>query len=141
MLAAFPPVSTGAWLRKIAEDLKGADYEQRLVWMPPEGFAVQPFYRAEDLEALTPGLLHANRRNEAVHNDWHVRQDIVVADVKTANRRAREALAHGATSIGFLLNHPTDQTSIGPFSGPLRLRSEPFPTTTLRLEHLARSCV
>ena len=51
MRAAFPPVSTEAWLRKIAEDLKGADYEQRLVWMPPEGFAVQPFYRAEDLSA------------------------------------------------------------------------------------------
>ena len=89
MPAAFPPVSTEVWLRKIAEDLKGADYEQRLVWMPPEGFAVQPFYRAEDL--LTPGLLPLIRRNE--DNDWHVRQDIVVADVKTANRRARQALS------------------------------------------------
>ena len=110
MQAAFPPVSTEAWLRKIAEDLKGADYEQRLVWMPPEGFAVQPFYRAEDLKALTPGLLPLLRRNEA--NDWHVRQDIVVADVKTANRLARQALAHGATTIGFLFNFPTGQTPI-----------------------------
>ena len=76
MLAAFPPVSTEAWLRKIAEDLKGADYEQRLVWMPPKGFAVQPFYRAEDLEPLTPGLLHLIRCNEALR--WHPDEALLV---------------------------------------------------------------
>ena len=99
MTAVFPPVPTEDWLRKIAEDLKGADFDERLVWKTPEGFAVQPFYRADDLDALSPGLLHAARR--AIDNDWHIRQDIVAADVKAANRRAREALAHGATSVGF----------------------------------------
>ena len=96
LLNDFPPIPTEAWHDKIIHDLKGADYERRLVWKPLEGFAVQPFYRAEDLASLMPALRH-----EAAGNDWHIRQDILVHDPATANREAREALACGATTIGF----------------------------------------
>jgi methylmalonyl-CoA mutase len=44
----FPPVSTDEWERAIHEDLKGADYEKKLVWKTDEGIAVKPYYRAED---------------------------------------------------------------------------------------------
>ena len=43
----FPPVSTAEWEAQIAKDLKGADYEKRLVWKTDEGIAVRPYYRAE----------------------------------------------------------------------------------------------
>lgn len=46
----FPPISTEEWLAKINVDLKGADYQKKLVWRTNEGFDVQPLYRAEDLE-------------------------------------------------------------------------------------------
>ena len=46
----FPPISTDTWKEKIIQDLKGADYEKKLVWKTDEGFDVQPFYREEDLE-------------------------------------------------------------------------------------------
>ena len=36
----------------IARDLKGADYEKKLIWRTEEGMAVNPFYRAEDLKNL-----------------------------------------------------------------------------------------
>ena len=88
-LAAFPPVSTEAWQHKIQEDLKEADYDQRLVWRPPEGFAVQPFYRAEDLHTLSPGLLQATRRKKAVHNDWHIRQAPCLSRASPLNTRSR----------------------------------------------------
>lgn len=48
--AAFPPVSKATWLEQIQKDLKGADFEERLVWQTPEGFPVQPFYHPEDQE-------------------------------------------------------------------------------------------
>lgn len=51
-LAAFPPVSTADWLAAIEKDLKGADFDKRLVWRTDEGLAVRPFYRAEDLAGL-----------------------------------------------------------------------------------------
>ena len=50
----FPPVATSEWEAQIRRDLKGADYEKRLVWKTDEGIAVRPYYRAEDVEALGP---------------------------------------------------------------------------------------
>ena len=50
--AEFPPVSTAAWEAVIAADLKGADYEKRLVWRTEEGVKVKPYYRSEDLAGL-----------------------------------------------------------------------------------------
>jgi methylmalonyl-CoA mutase len=48
----FPPVPTAAWEAAIAKDLKGADYEKRLVWRTDEGIPVRPYYRAENLAGL-----------------------------------------------------------------------------------------
>ena len=52
LFSEFPPVSTEEWMAKITEDLKGADFEKKLVWRTNEGFKVQPFYRQENLEGL-----------------------------------------------------------------------------------------
>ena len=49
----FPPVATANWEAKIVADLKGADYDKKLVWKTTEGFAVRPYYRAENLEQLS----------------------------------------------------------------------------------------
>ena len=48
-------MSTAAWEAAIARDLKGADYEKRLIWRTEEGLAVKPYYRAEDLGPGVPG--------------------------------------------------------------------------------------
>jgi methylmalonyl-CoA mutase len=48
----FPPVPTAVWEAAIARDLKGADYEKRLVWRTDEGIAVRPYYRAQNLAGL-----------------------------------------------------------------------------------------
>ncbi len=49
----FPPVSTAAWEAVIQKDLKGADYEKKLVWRSDEGLAARPYYRGEDLTGLS----------------------------------------------------------------------------------------
>ena len=48
----FPPVSTQEWMDKITADLKGVPFEKKLVWKTGEGFNVNPFYRAEDIEGM-----------------------------------------------------------------------------------------
>jgi methylmalonyl-CoA mutase len=50
----FPPVPTSAWEARIRRDLKGADYDQRLVWNTDEGIAIRPYYRSEDIVARPP---------------------------------------------------------------------------------------
>ena len=52
LFSEFPPVSTEQWEEVINKDLKGADYEKKLVWKTIEGFKVKPYYRAEDLQNL-----------------------------------------------------------------------------------------
>lgn len=48
----FAPVATSEWQDAARQDLKGADYDRRLVWRTDEGVTVQPFYRREHLEGL-----------------------------------------------------------------------------------------
>ena len=38
LFTEFPPVSTEQWEAVITTDLKGADYERKLVWKTGEGF-------------------------------------------------------------------------------------------------------
>ncbi len=54
LLAHFAPVPTAQWESAIAKDLKGADYDKRLVWRTDEGIAVKPYYRSEDAPAREP---------------------------------------------------------------------------------------
>jgi len=108
LFSDFPKVSTQEWMDKITADLKGADFEKKLVWRTNEGFNVQPFYRSEDLESLNylesqPGEFPYVRGNNAKSNKWFVRQDIVVKDVKAANEKALTVLTKGVDSIGFVI--------------------------------------
>lgn len=101
----FPPVTTEQWEQQIHTDLKGADYDRKLVWKTPEGIKVRPYYRAEDLEGLPysdtlPGEFPFLRGNHARHNHWEVRQDVDLEDIVTANKIAVEAIERGAEGIG-----------------------------------------
>ncbi len=105
LFSEFPPVSTEKWEEVINKDLKGADYEKKLVWRTIEGFKVKPYYRAEDLEGLeyldaNPGEKPYTRGKHTADNVWEVRQDIHVKDLKEANRIALDAVERGATSLG-----------------------------------------
>ena len=52
LFGQFPPISTAEWKDKVIADLKGADFDKKLVWRTNEGFNVQPMYRAEDIVGL-----------------------------------------------------------------------------------------
>ena len=52
ILKDFPPVPTEAWEAAIHVDLKGADYNKKLVWNSDEGIVVRPYYRSEDIKGL-----------------------------------------------------------------------------------------
>ncbi|EJU16881.1 methylmalonyl-CoA mutase, small subunit [Porphyromonas sp. oral taxon 279 str. F0450] len=88
-------------------DLKGADFERKLIWRTNEGFNVNPFYRREDLEGLsTPKVMPAEYpyvRSTRMDNEWLIRQDINVNDPKEANEKALDILNKGITSLGFKL--------------------------------------
>ncbi|WP_430972479.1 methylmalonyl-CoA mutase small subunit [Sunxiuqinia rutila] len=111
----FPPVSTEAWKEKVVADLKGADFDRKLVWRTNEGFSVQPYYRQEDLEKLgyldaLPGEFPYVRGTKTNNNDWYVRQNIVVKDLEESNKKALDVLMKGVTSLGFVFNDCAELT-------------------------------
>lgn len=107
----FPPVSREEWIGKIRSDLRGVDFESRLVWKTREGFDVMPFYRGDDPEG---SKFHLNRspllnKASATHraaNKWLVRQNIEVADYGDAARKAVNMLERGVDSLGFIIKDP-----------------------------------
>ena len=107
LFSEFAPVSTEEWMAKIKADLKGVPFEKKLVWKTGEGFNVNPFYRAEDIEGLKtteslPGEFPYVRGTKK-DNDWKVRQNIEVCCFKGANEKALDLLTKGVTSLGFII--------------------------------------
>ncbi|MDO5759620.1 MAG: methylmalonyl-CoA mutase family protein [Bacteroidota bacterium] len=101
----FPPVTTEQWEAVIEKDLKGADYNKKLIWKTNEGFDVKPYYRANDIENLeylqnNPSQEPFVRGYNAKDNSWDVRQDFDSEDLSYQNAMMLQALERGANSIG-----------------------------------------
>ena len=106
LFSEFPPVTTEEWMAKITADLKGVPFEKKLVWKTGEGFNVNPFYRAEDIEGLATATSLPGEfpyvRGTKVCNTWLVRQDLAVDDCAAANEKAKRLIAEsGVTALGF----------------------------------------
>ena len=115
LFSEFPPVTTEQWEEVINADLKGADYEKKLVWKTMEGFNVRPYYRAENLASIkylgsAPGQF-PYARGVKDNNNWLVRQTIEVDSPKAANARALDALMKGADSISFAITKGDEFTA------------------------------
>jgi methylmalonyl-CoA mutase len=107
----FPPVSTKEWIDKINSDLKGADFNKKLVWKTNEGFEVKPFYRSEDTDwlpyiSVLPGDFPYIRGTRNNGNSWLIRQNIDVEDYTLANKKALDILMKGVDSLGFAIKDP-----------------------------------
>lgn len=114
LFSEFKAPTTQEWLDKIQVDLKGADFNKRLVWRTNEGFDVPPFYRREDVLKLKtpdslPGEFPYVRGNKKDCNCWYIRQNIEAADAKAANAKALDIINRGVDSLGFKI--PGDSVS------------------------------
>lgn len=106
LFSDFIAPSRQEWIDKINVDLKGADYQKKMVWRTNEGFSAEPFYRKEDLDGMTqtnalPGQFPYLRGNKKDNNHWYVRQNLKVTNPKEANEKALDILNKGVTSLGF----------------------------------------
>ncbi|MCA8831361.1 methylmalonyl-CoA mutase family protein [Hymenobacter pini] len=97
----FAPVSTAQWQERITRDLKGKD-PAALIWTTPDGFAVQPFYHREALQAL--GGVPQPQVHAAT--PWRNVPTYVVPALERGHgviRRAVDALHRGANGAHFVL--------------------------------------
>ena len=109
LLNEFPPITTETWEEVVTKDLKGADYDKKLVWKTMEGFSVRPYYRIEDLKNLqhlgtAPNVFPFVRGTKG-DNDWLIRQGYCAHEnLEKANKEALKGLMAGVTSISFCID-------------------------------------
>ena len=108
----FDAVSAAAWKQKIQVDLKGADYNETLLWKTDEGITVKPFYTKADRK---------NNQIKVPKKGFNICQTIFIGDVNIANSLAKNALSRGANVIQFKATKPFD----------LKLLLKGFPGKTL----------
>jgi len=87
----FEEVSSSAWKQKIQVDLKGADYNETLLWNSNEGITVKPFYHNDDTTVNT----------SISKNNWKIAQLIEVSTPKESNKKALDVISKGVESIVF----------------------------------------
>ncbi|MDP5157095.1 MAG: methylmalonyl-CoA mutase subunit beta [Flaviramulus sp.] len=103
LFSKFNPVSAKQWKQKIQFDLKGADYNDTLVWKTNEDISVKPFYHSDDFTELST-ISNTKATN------WKICQSIFVAHVEKSNLKAVNAIERGAESIQFII--PNEDVSI-----------------------------
>lgn len=97
----FPPVSAKEWKQKIQFELKGADYNDSLVWKSPEGINVKPFYHSDEIKE--PFLKIPGHPKQ-----WNIGQSIFIDDEAVAGRLAADAINRGAEAVYFTSEKPFD---------------------------------
>lgn len=104
LLEDFPPVPTEDWEAAVRADLKGADYEKKLIWKTPEGIAVRPYYRREDLPQIA--------YRHCVAREWEIAEGpLPPAVVNGAAHHERGATA--VQELAFTLAEASDRMAAG----------------------------
>jgi methylmalonyl-CoA mutase len=141
LFSEFKPVSREQWKAKATEDLKGAEFDKKLVWKTDDGFAIQPFYTREDLNE-NEYLKEQHKVLVGGNRTWINYSLVQVQDVAQANALAVEMLSFGATGILFEFNKTltVDFEVLLKNLDPEQLQisfSTPTPSLTFLVEYFA----
>jgi len=97
LFSEFNGVSSKQWKQQIQFELKGADYNETLVWNSPEDIKVKPFYHKD--EFTTPFEVNTKA------TEFKICQNIFVYDLAKSIERALNTIDRGAQSIRFTIEN------------------------------------
>ncbi len=116
LFSEFNPVSAKQWKQKIQMELKGADYNDSLIWQSLEGIHVRPFYHQDDFTedaAPIPGA----------PSQWNILQQVYLDDPIISHRLIKDALSKGAEGVYLTAHEPFDIAAV--------FKDFPFETATI----------
>lgn len=107
LFSDFAPVSKAQWKEKVIGDLKGADFDKKLVWHTDAGFVIQPMYTREDLNNLKQiPIKHTEEASDT--NAWRINELFFVQDIQRTHQMALQVLENGADSLAFIFSAQPD---------------------------------
>ncbi len=99
LFSDFKPTTKEEWMERVHVDLKGADFNRKLVWKNLNKLEFQPFYNTEDaLEFLS----NTGENSQDLINY----RAICVATAEEGNKAALKAVKEGVTGILFQMKDP-----------------------------------
>ncbi|MBQ0735606.1 methylmalonyl-CoA mutase subunit beta [Aquimarina celericrescens] len=126
---SFDEVSAKQWKQKIQFDLKGADYNEALIFKSLEGIDIKPFYNHEDLFEINNPVSHPS--------NWRNSIKIEVKEAEKGNRKAIKAIQKGAESIFFVVQkeevNPKDLLQNITAETPLFIKTEFLSTSYINI--------
>lgn len=105
LFSEFNAVSAKQWKQKIQADLKGANFNDTLVWQSLEGVAIKPFYHKDDLTKIPltiPGQ----------PDQWHIIQKIFIDNEAIVNKLILNSVQNGAQGIVLEAHKPFNIDSV-----------------------------
>lgn len=98
IFSEFTPVTKQQWIEKVNADLKGEDFNRKLVWKTLNNIDFQPFYNENDtLDFLT----NTGENAQALVNY----RNIEVLSAESGNNLALKAINEGVTGLLFNIKH------------------------------------
>lgn len=94
LFSEFSPVSTEQWMERVTADLKGADFDKKLVWKNLNGINIQPCYNTEN--KITQ-LKNTGKNSQTLVNY----RTVAVCCSETGNDLAKKAIEEGINGVIF----------------------------------------
>lgn len=120
LIAGFDNLDSKEWKQLIQYNLKGADYNETLVWESPEGLKVKPFYHSDED--------NTNEYPLSTPTGFAITQKIFVFDIEKSNAKAHQLLDRGAERIYFII--PNKEVKIEQLFKNFSASSTPFYVQT-----------
>ncbi len=95
LFKTFDTVSKQAWRNKIEQDLKGAQYDESVVWESELGFKIQPFYHQEEIDDKKVENFTFNRSKSCALAQYFVWE----GNAEELNKTILSALKYGVSSL------------------------------------------
>ncbi|OHX65665.1 methylmalonyl-CoA mutase family protein [Flammeovirga pacifica] len=111
LFSDFEPISKETWKEKVITDLKGADFDRKLVWKTENGMQIQPYFNPEDRPEVNTSL--ESLKNILPSSDkeglnWLSLQNVVGETSEEANKNALFLLERGVEGLIFNVGNIKD---------------------------------
>jgi len=93
----FEPSSAAAWKQKIQFDLKGADYNEKLLTKTNEGITIKPFYHSDNFEKL---IIPISKKGSKIC------KKIIISSETETNAIVLNAINKGVNALKFEAKRP-----------------------------------
>ncbi|MBN1299859.1 MAG: acyl-CoA mutase large subunit family protein [Melioribacteraceae bacterium] len=108
----FPPVKFEDWKNQAITDLKGADFNKKLLTDTYEQIKIKPIYTSDDIKDLKhisnlPGFVNYVRGSSVagyLFKSWDIAQELPYTDTSEYNIALLDNLKRGQTAINIILN-------------------------------------